>query len=44
MRPASRLLLLLGAWLALALPACLWPALWLLLGIRLLSQAVGGVL
>ena len=29
MRPASRLLLLLGAWLALALPACLWPGRWL---------------
>jgi len=29
MRPASRMLLLLGAWLALALPASLWPALWL---------------
>ena len=29
MRPATRLLLLLGAWLALALPACLWPAPWL---------------
>ena len=29
MRPATRLLLLLGAWLALALPACLWPRLWL---------------
>jgi uncharacterized protein (DUF58 family) len=29
MRPASRLLLLLGAWLALAAPACLWPARWL---------------
>jgi uncharacterized protein (DUF58 family) len=28
MRPASRLLLLLGAWLALALPACLWPEPW----------------
>jgi len=29
MKPAPRLLLLLGAWLALALPACLWPAPWL---------------
>ena len=29
MRPASRLLLLLGAWLVLAVPACLWPATWL---------------
>jgi uncharacterized protein (DUF58 family) len=29
MRPSSRTLLLLGAWLALAVPACLWPAHWL---------------
>lgn len=29
MKPASRLLLLLGAWLALAVPACLWPDPWL---------------
>jgi len=29
MKPASRLLLLLGAWLALAAPACLWPGQWL---------------
>jgi uncharacterized protein (DUF58 family) len=29
MKPATRLLLWLGAWLALAVPACLWPAQWL---------------
>ena len=28
MRPAARMLLLLGAWLALAVPACLWPGPW----------------
>lgn len=29
MRPGARLLLLLGAWAALAVPACLWPGAWL---------------
>ncbi len=41
MRPASRLLLLLGAWLALALAACLWPA--LLPGFRTMGWGLAGL-